>query len=100
MVRVAVAVVFQHLNDTAFADMAVAAFLDHALQFAPESLKLLDPDFHLYEMRTRYGVSRRAARLRGVRQMQEFTDLNPSSRQCRMNFSRYASWGSRNRCPP
>ena len=48
--RRAMVMILQNLDDPALADMAVAAFINHTLQFSPQGLKLLQPQFHLFKM--------------------------------------------------
>jgi len=48
----AVLVVAEYLDHPAMAYAAMAAFFDHAFQFLAKSLKLLQPQFDLFEMRT------------------------------------------------
>ena len=50
------AVIAENLDHQTLAHMAVAAFLDHALEFLAQRPEFAEPDFDLFEMSARKGV--------------------------------------------
>ena len=64
MVVLALRVIRQHLDDPAFADAAMRAIQDHALQFLLERSQLAEPLVDLGEMAAGYAVGFRTGAVR------------------------------------
>ncbi len=74
MIRLAVAVIPENLDDTALAHPAMAAFFHHALQLSPQRNELGNPAFHIAEMTTGNLVGGRTRLIGGAAHFEKFAD--------------------------
>jgi|TARA_A100001391_G_scaffold139005_3_gene97305 hypothetical protein len=73
--RLAMIVVGQNLDDAAVADATMITFIDHALQFMTQGLKLLDAAFNLYQVTARDTVGLMTGILWPFRHGKQFANI-------------------------
>lgn len=75
LVMVALRVISQDLNHSAFANPAMLAFMDHSREFLPQGAELRQPPVHRFQVSASDGIRLMARLIGPCSQVEEFADI-------------------------